>query len=264
MMLRKLRWLSAGLLAAVVVLTAPSRSHAGISVLVEEVDAGGNPVGSSQPAFTSPNLTGTFVVNALPTASFTSISVTVNRSTGVASDLNTLTTTVNLRPNGVLTGDHYLRVIVSDDGFLNSNVGGVGTLTDDAGASAGIRGGTNTTQVVTQLKTGTLPGPLTDMGAATSGSSNSSPGGTKVNSPPVTITDVPGAFGVEQTILVIASADPTAEGIALNSTLGGTLSSVILTQSVPAPAGVMLALVGLPALGLRRLLRKKAAPAAAA
>lgn len=266
MLLRRFRWLSAGVLAAAVLLGSPSQSHAGISVLVEEVDAGGNvvPMGG-QAAFTSPNLTGTFVVNALPTPSFTSISVTVNRSTGLASDLNTMTTTVNLRPASVLTGDHFLRVIVSDDGFLNSNAGGIGTLTDDAGASAGIGGGTNTAQVVTQLKTGTLPGPLSDFGAATAGSSNSTPSGLKTSSPAVTVPSLPGAFGVEQSILIIAHADPTAEGIAINSTLGGTLSSVITVpqSAVPAPAGVALALVGLPVLGLRRVLRKKQ-PAVAA
>ncbi len=266
MLLRNFRCLSAGVLAAAVLLGAPSRSDAGISVLVEEVDAGGNVVaGGSQPAFTSPLLTGTFVVNALPTPDFRSISVTVNRSTGTASDLNTMTTTVNLRPNGVLTGDHFLRVIVTDDGFLNSNPGAVGTLTDDAGASAGIGGGTNTAQIVSQLQTGTLPGPLTNLGAATSGSSNETPSGIKTNSPPVTIGSLPGQFGVEQTILIIAHADPTQEGIAVNSTLGGTLSTVITSprvpDTVPAPAGVALAIVGLPLLGLRRVLRKKPATA---
>jgi len=267
MLLRNFRWLSAGVLAAAVLFGAPSRSDAGISVLVEEVDAGGNVVpGGSQAAFTSPLLTGTFVVNALPTPSFTSVSVTVNRSTGIASSLNTITSTVNLRPNGVLTGDHFLRVIVTDDGFLNSNPGGTATLTDDAGVSAGINGGSNTAQVVSQLKNGTLPGPLSNIGAATTGSSNTTPGGLKVNSPPVNIPSLPGQFGVEQTILIIASADPTAEGIAINSTLGGTLSTVITSRTpdvVPAPAGVALALVGLPLLGLRRVLRKKPAPAAA-
>lgn len=264
MLLSKFGRLSAGLLAAAAVLAAPSPAHAGISVLVEEVDAGGNVVpGGSQAAFTSPNLTGTFVINALPTPSFTSISVTVNRSTGLASNLNTMTTTVNVRPNGVLTGEHFLRVIVTDDGFLNSNVGGVGTLTDDAGVSAGISGGTNTTQVVTQLKTGTLPGPLSNLGTATAGSSSSTGGAPEVNSPAVTIPEMPGPFGVEQTIFVIARADPTTEGIAINSTLGGTLSSIIETQAVPAPAGVALALIGLPALGLRRYLRKRQAAATA-
>jgi len=258
-MMRQFRWITAGLAAAAVLLAAPTRSQAGISVLVQEVDAGGNAIGSPQPAFTSPNLTGTFTVNAAPTQSFGSISVTVNRSTGLASDLNTLTTTVNLRPNSVLTGDHFLQVIVTDDGFLNSNVGGIGTLTDDAGASAGIRGGTNTAQVVTQLKTGKLPGPLDNMGDATTGSSSISPGGTKVTSPAVTIPSLPGQFGVEQSILIVASAAPDAEGIALNSTLGGTVSSVITSQAVPAPAGIALALLGLPALGLRRVLRRKAA-----
>jgi hypothetical protein len=264
MLLRKSGWLSAGALAAAILLVCPSVSHAGISVLVEEVDAGGNVVpGGGQAAFTSPNLTGTFVINALPTPSFRSISVTVNRSTGSPSDLNTITSTVNLRPSSVLTGDHFLRVIVTDDGFLNSNTGGLGTLTDDAGTSAGIIGGTNTAEVVTQLKTGTLPGPLAGLGDATTGSSNTTPGGIKVNSPPVHIPSMPSGFGVEQTILIVAHADPTQEGIAINSTLGGTLSSVITVQSVPAPAGVALALVGLPVLGLRRLLRKKPTVAAA-
>jgi hypothetical protein len=265
MMQRTFGWLSTGVVAAALLLAAPSVSHAGISVLVEEIDAGGNVVpGGGQPAFTSPNLTGTFVVNAFPTPSFTSISVTVNRSTGVASDLNTMTTTVNVRPNGVLTDTHFLRVIVDDDGFLNSNAGGKGTLTDDAGTSAGINGGTNTAEVVTQLKSGALPGPLSNLGNATTGSSDTTPGGLKVNSPPVSIPSIPGQFGVEQTILIIATADPTAEGIAINSTLGGTLSSVIRTpQAVPAPAGVALALAGLPLLGLRRVLRKRKAAATA-
>jgi len=168
-----------------------------------------------------------------------------------------------VKPNGVLTGDHFLQVIVNDDGFLNSNVGGVGTVTDDAGTSAGIRGGTNTAQVVTQLTTGTLPGPLSNLGDSTTGSSNTTPGGIKVNSPPVSIASLPDQFGVEQTILIIAHADVTSEGIASNSTLGGTLSSVITAAKapdvVPAPAGIALALVGLPLLGLRRVLRKKPA-----
>lgn len=261
-MMRQFHRIAAGLTAAAVLLAAPSAAQAGISVLVQEVDAGGNTLGSAQ-TFTSPNLTGTFTTNAMPTPNFGSISITVNRSTGLASDLNTLTTTVNLRPNSILTGDHFLQVIVTDDGFLNSNPGGVGTLTDDAGTSAGIRNGSNTANVVTQLKKGTLPGPLTNMGAATTGSSNTTPGNLKVNSPAVTIPSLSGGFGVEQSILIVARADPTTEGIPINATLGGTLSSVIASAPVPAPAGVALALVGLPLLGLRRVLRKKAAPPAA-
>ena len=63
---------------------------------------------------------------------------------------------------------------------------------------------------------------------------------------------------------VIAHADPTQEGITTNSTLGGRVVSSVVSSpaAVPAPAGVALALVGLPLLGLRRLLwRKPAAPA---
>ena len=262
---RHSRWVFAGVLAVAALPAAPSRSAAGIAVTVEEVNAAGQVVpGGGQPTFFSASTTGTFTVNALPTPSFQAITVTVDRTTGTPNETNTLTSNVALRPLGVLTGDHYLRVTVTDDGYVNSHPNGPATVSDTASTAANVRGGTNTAQVQTQLKTGTLPGPLTDLGTPTSGASITVPGGTTTSSSPGGASAVPEHFGVEQTIFVIAHADPTQEGITTNSTLGGRVVSSVVSSpaAVPAPAGVALALVGLPLLGLRRLLwRKPAAPA---
>ena len=68
-----------------------------------------------------------------------------------------------------------------------------------------------------------------------------------------------GAFAIEQTTTIRAT--PTGpNGIDPQSTLGGSASTVVISSApdiVPAPGGLVLALIGLPILGARRL-RKKA------
>jgi len=55
---------------------------------------------------------------------------------------------------------------------------------------------------------------------------------------------------------------PNAGGtIEVGSTFGDTAGSTVTPVSVPAPGGLILALMGIPAVGLRRVFRRKGATA---
>lgn len=257
MMLRKLRWLTAGLLAAAALLASPAKSQAGIQILIQEMDSGGNAVGASQ------YFTGSLVPST-GTLSFQNISITVTTTSGVSAAVNSLTTTVNMKPSATFDPTHSLRVWVTDDGFLNSNVGGTATVFNNASASSGIAGGTNALTNNTQLLTLPVDVPTTNppsdtlLGASTGDATDIRPSGLPSPQTTSAIAALPGSFAMQQTITIRAT--PTT-GIDPQSTLGGSASSVVISNprppEVPAPAGIVLALIGLPLIGARRLLRKK-------
>jgi hypothetical protein len=258
MMLQKLRWLTAGLLAAAALLASPARSQAGIQILIQELDSGGNAVGASQ-YFTG------VLVPSTGTTSFTNISITVTTTSGVSAAVNSLTTTVNMKPSATFDPTHSLRVWVTDDGFLNSNLGGTASVFNNASASSGIAGGQNALTNNSQLLSLPVGVPTTNppsdtvLGPPTGDATDIRPSGLPSPQTVANVASLPGAFAIQQTITIRAT--PTGPGgIDPQSTLGGSASTVVLSgppPGVPAPGGLVLALIGLPILGARRL-RKKA------
>ena len=274
MFLSKLRYLAAGVLAVAATVGAPGQSRADTQVLVAEVqvDGSGNVVMSGG----NPVLIGgyqAYTGSPLATKDFANIQVNSTRSGTGAAPTASLTTTVTANPNGTggtLTGNYGLQVIYKDYTFLNSNSGGMGFVTNNAGVSGGLLSpGTNTASVTTQVFS-TAPFPpssafspfATNYGAPT-GTATATIDQNNVTTlgPPVATTsagNLPAWYGIQQTIYIISQSQA---GQSDSSSLGGTLSSTVVTapppSAVPAPAGIVLALAAVPVLGLRRVIRRK-------
>jgi hypothetical protein len=251
MVLRKLRWLSAAVLAAVAVFASPARSQAGTQIIVTEFDTSTNTVVNSA----------SFTLATLPTAgspytpvggNFRDISITMTSSSGSgASDFHSLTTTFGAKPtDGTFNPNVELRLSIIDDGFLSSNPNGTGILSGNVGNSSG--GSVTNVTGDTTLSTGMIGGttPLLTLGPDSAGNGS----GTSFTS--ANIASMPGAFAIEQTLALRVSAVTSA-----NASFGSTISTFLSTSPqsvVPAPAGLILALTAVPVIGLRRVLRKKA------
>jgi len=249
MILRKLRWLAAVALA----LAAPAVSHAGIQILVQE--SGG------------PQMIFTGSVSNYSTANFTDININPNQNSGAISSLTTgvvATPVTNFNPNATLT------IIVTADGFTipPANINGPATVENNAAASSGIGGGSNVLSNTTQLLNEPLsPGTGqtaaqaagTALGSATATATDTRPGGGVSPTTTSNISGMPNAFAIQQTITLRAEVTGP-NGIDTGSTLGGSASSLVRTSPapVPAPPAILLALAAIPALGLRRVLAKKA------
>ncbi|MDB5308756.1 MAG: hypothetical protein JWO38_2958 [Gemmataceae bacterium] len=257
MVLRNLRWLSASVLAAVAMLSAPARSEAGTQILIEEVDNLGNPVPGSAQYFSGTSAT-------FATTNFLNITVTATANSGAVSSL---TTTVSAVPATTFDATHSLEVIVTNDSFTTPNVGGTALVQNNAAASSGIGGGQNILTNATQLFNLPLSPDTTStsalatgtaLGSATGVATDTRPGGGASQTTMSNISNLPSAFAIQQTIFVRANPTDPA-GISTGSTLGGSASSIVITSPapVPAPAGLALALAAVPVLGLRRALRRK-------
>lgn len=258
MLLRKMRWLSAGLLATVAMLAAPSRSKAESLILIQELDGSNNVVNSA--SFTLATLPSSGSPYTPAGGSFASISLTVTSTSGVSSNINSISTTVGAKPSDSFDPSHSLQITVTDDAFLNATPGGVATATNDPGASSGISGGNNNLVGSTNIQSGTLAGADLASLALTPTASDTSPDGPSDPNSHANISNLPGQFAITQTMTLRAIPN-AGQSIDLNSTFGGTLSSTILTSPapVPAPAGLLLALAAVPMFGLRRALRRKVA-----
>jgi len=254
-MLRTVRWIAAGVLTLGGLLATAGNAAAETSILVQELDGSNGVVNSAM-----------FNVATLPTSSspyspaggsFFGVSITVTSTSGVSSNVNSLTTTVGAKPSALFDASHSLRVTVTDDGFINASSGSPAVVTNDPGASSGISGGVNNLTGVTTVENGTIASGLTSLGA-TPPASDTSPGGPSDPNSTTSIPFLPSTFAMSQEITIRAIA---TTGIDPNSTFGGTLSSTVVTSPppVPAPAGLILALTALPVIGLRRALRRKTA-----
>lgn len=256
MFLRKMRWLCAAIVATVAAVASPAQSKADTQILIQELDGSGNPVGG-QLQITS-GTTASF-----STTNFTNIQVSTTSGSGA---IGSLTTSVSAGLSANLDPTHSLQVIVTNDGYLNPFPTQPATIANTAGASSGIIGGTNTITGTTQL----FSVPLTDsasqtatvasgpvIAGPTTAASDTRPGGGGSSETGTTAASLPELYAIQQTIIVRAT--PTS-GILSGSTVGGTVGSTVLTNAapVPAPAGLVLALAAVPALGLRRVLRRKA------
>jgi hypothetical protein len=252
MFLRKMRWLCASVVAVLAIFAAPSRSMADTQILIQELDGGGN-------AVTTQIFTGTSA--SFATTNFQTIQVTTTPNSGSISSLNT---TVTAALASGLDTTHSLQVIVTSDGFINPFPGQPATIDNNVGASSGIVGGTNIITGTTQLfdvpltiaanQTGTLASGNVIAGP-TAVATDTRPSSGSANDTTANSANLPANFAIQQTIVVRAT-DST--GILSGSTVGGTVGSTVLTNAapVPAPAGLILALAAVPALGLRRILRR--------
>lgn len=259
MVLRTLRRFTACVAAVAAMAFLPSVSRADTQILVEEIDASGAGIAGTRQIFG-----GTTSVVGLSLTNFTNVSINANPNSGA---ISSLTTTVNATP--ISSGFNPaigLRVVVTSDGFSTPNVGGTATVTNNASASSAIGGGQNQLTSNTQL----LNNPLSPAAASTDPATGAAlsaltgvatdvrPNGGVSQETTASVTDFPATFAIQQTITARA-INVGPGGVQSGSTLGGSASSTVVTTAVPAPAGAVLALIGLPLLGLRRALRKNKA-----
>lgn len=256
MFLRKMSWLCACIVATVAVLAAPARSMANTQILIQELDGGGNVVAGQSQIFSG-------TTASFATTNFLNIQVGTSSNSGA---IGSLSTSVSAGLSSTLDATHTLQVIVTNDGFVNPFPGQPAAISNSAGASNAIVGGTNTITGVTQLLSVPLTTPANQTGTLASGTTvggpsavatDIRPGSSSTNSTSANSASLPTNYAIQQTITVRAT--PTT-GILSGSSVGGTVGSTVFTNAapVPAPAGVLLALSAIPALGLRRILRRKA------
>lgn len=254
MVLRKLRWLSAALLAAVAALAAPSRASADTQILIQEFNSANAQVGATG-IFTPGTLPGGANPSYSPSgSSFNVTSIGVTPIVSFDQTSTTLSTTVITTPTGSFDAGNYLKVTVTSDGFVNPNAGGTGTLVNDPGISSSRASDTNSNTGTTQLL---AAGGIPVAGAALSDTESTS----QVGASTKTVSSLPSPFAIQQTLTIRI----TPNG-GLNGSFTDTLSSSLDTTpppatAVPAPAGLLLALAAVPVFGLRRVFRRKAAQA---
>lgn len=260
MFLRHTRWLVASFAAVVALCLAPSRSEAGIQVLIEELDASSNIVGT--PAFFTGTPTGLFAQPFSYSGSQLSI---LSGSAITNSALGTIPASLSANFGvGVLVNNptNTLRITVTDDGYTAGgglpaqlrNTASVSIATDAAAQvdsfsrllSTPLTVPTSsTTQVADGIQVGSPTPVATDVRPDTLGVS------------PVTTTIIdplPSQYAMQQVIVIsIPSGVTTPANTSFNGTAGVTATPI------PAPGGLALALIGLPLLGLRRVFRKPAA-----
>lgn len=262
MFLRKMRWLCAALVATLATAATPALSKADSQILIQELDGSGNVVSGQSQIFLGLSTPSS---PTFSTTNFGTIQVTTNPGFGL---IGSLTTNVSANLSETFDPTHSLRIIVTNDGYTNPFPGEPALVTNTAGSSTGIVGGTNVISGNTSIlslplspsaaQTGVvaggtvIAGPTADSTASFNTSSGSSSTGTTFTSNPA----LPGTYAIQQTIIVRAD---TTSGILSGSTVGGTMGSTVLTNAapVPAPAGLVLALAAIPAFGLRRVLRRK-------
>jgi hypothetical protein len=257
----------AGIATIVALCSSPARSSADVQILVEELNASNTPVAQSAFQVGTPTGSSTFFQSFSYSSAngfFTlSGSVGTNSPTGsFASSLDTSFTgafTSNFQPSQ----NHSLRITVTDDGFVGNGLPGI--LLNTAGASQGFTNGqiaVDTFSTVfnpnaptsvpasstTKLATGPLLGGPTPTATDIPGGANNNQE-TKSN-----ISALPGSYAMQQVILVSFSQPGSTPDT--SSTFGGTGGARL--DPIPAPSSLALAFIGLPLLGLKRALRKRA------
>lgn len=240
MILRKVRRLAACLAALAVIGLAPARSSADVTILVQELDSGGNVVASNS---------GTFAGSSALSFNgqyFTGFAL-VSTNSGTTSPVASLTPSFN----GQLTSafdvseNHTLKITVTDNGFVPN--GPVGNLTVEVSGSNGFATGTGAVEADTRLFD-----PVTNTTIA-SRPDLFSPDGTKATDENIAVNGLTNPYAIQQVLTLSFSGN-----IPANGTFAATGGADLSSQPVPAPGGLALALIGLPLLGLRRVLRKRA------
>lgn len=256
MFLRKSRWLSAGVLAAIAALATPAPSRADTQILVQEYTGANAAVGGVNTFNVSGN--GPFNLGSpFNTTNFNVISIGVAPTNFGGS--GTLSTTVITNPrdpdaNTAFNPTNYLKITVTSDGFANPTPGGVGELVNDPGISTSRSVDQNTNTGTTQLFTGLIGG-LTPFSPDIFLSDTQSTGGgdAKSSSP---VGAVPGQYAIQQTLTIRLTPNGSTNGT-FTDTLSSSLDASPPIATVPAPAGFILALTALPLVALRRSLRRK-------
>lgn len=252
-MIRRLLRPAAVLGAAFALLAAPGRAAADVQILIQELDSGGAVIGG-----TTQLSTGSVAAYNSPT--FSSVSINVLPVFGAGSSL---TTTVLGAIGTGFDPTRQLRVVVTADGFTAppANVGGTADVTNNASASSGVFNGQNILSSTTQLLAVPLspsagqavsPAAGAPLGLATPVATDIRPGGGISPTTTTSADNFPLSYAIQQTITV--RVNPT--GGTLAGSLGGSASSTVVTTPIPAPAGLILGLMVLPAIGARRLFRK--------
>jgi hypothetical protein len=192
-------------------------------------------------------------------------SLRTNSHLGTTNASLTTSFTAGFTNNFVAAAGHTLRITVTDDGF--SSTGASATFTNTAGASSGFAGGTVQVNSFSRLlDSGLMTVPASSTTALAAGPTLAGPTDTASDAVPnnpalddtttANVSGLPNPFAIQQVINVSITATGTIDP---SSTFGGTAGArVEPNQPVPAPAGLALALIGLPLIGLRRALRARA------
>lgn len=259
MFLRQLRWIAAGVAVVAALGFAPARAKADVQILVEEY------AGNSRVAFQYTTGTGTVVPFAF-NGNYFSGGGSVTTVNGAAASLSPSFS--GLFNPGAIPQDHTLKITVTNDGFTTGGVGQF--LNNDSGASqAGFTGGqitvSTSSSIYNPLAAGSTPASSSSVLAGGTTLFGPTPSSTTVgggNGPTTTasVGSLPTPYAIQQEILISFSGSPNAGGT-FTAGGGARVESVTPNQpaAVPAPASLALALIGLPLVGLRRTLRKRAA-----
>jgi len=240
MFLRHARWLVAGIAAITGIGLSPARSNADVTILVEELNASSTVVASQSQTLSgsgSLNFTGVY---------FTGLATVSTNSTSSSSVASLIPGFTGQLTNAFdVTQDHTLRVTVSDNNFQPT--GPNGTLKVQVSGSTGFASGTESivedTRVYDPATNSTIL--LVPNLLSPDGSLQQKIVGTQGLTSP---------YAIQQTLTISFSGS-----IPANATFGSTGGASLASSPVPAPGGLALALIGLPLIGLRRALRKRAA-----
>lgn len=240
MVLRNLRWMTAGLVALAAIGFAPARSSAEVTILVEELDSSGGTVASQLTTL------GGSGVTTFTGSHFTGL-VTVSTNSGSASSVASLTPAFSGQLTSAfdVTAGHTLKITVTDNNFVPNGL--EGTLKAQTSGSTGFAEGTldveGSTMIFDPSAPGTpLVGPLSQ--TATGG---------MLQENTVGVAGLTNPFAIQQSLEVSFRGNVTPNGT-FGATGGASVTSS--NNAVPAPGGLALALIGLPLIGLRRALRK--------
>lgn len=238
-------FLRKSLVAALVVVlgvTAPSRVHADTTIQIVEgtiTTSGGQTLFTPTGATFSKDL-GTISQpgGMIPTINTPDFTVFGTIGLNVVGNSISLSTALNISTTA--SGTQGLEVIVTNPDLTQTNAGSPATFTNDAsGTFAG--GG------ITVAGSTTIAGVTTPQSGSQSNITNGN------------VSDLPSPFTITQTLLI----NVTPPGSGAGSFTSG-ISTVVNTNAVPVPApgGLLLALAGLPLIGMRRLLRRTTTQAA--
>ena len=181
-------------------------------------------------------------------SSFPDYSITgINTGLTAINGTNYVGTTLNLSVSNFTT-TNQLQITISYSGLTNSvGIPNAGTVSNEPSASESSNGSFS---ITTNSQISGFSPTQNSTATATQGSGGS---GNTTYAP--NVSNVPNSYQFQQTI----NAYIAGNGSPVAGTMTGTLNSDITLTAVPAPGGLALALIGLPLIGLRRIVGRKAA-----